>query len=42
MSPVSDNGTGIGEDDRPAILRYGFSTKRDRRRVLYTVVRQRL
>lgn len=26
---VSDNGTGIGEDDRPDIFRYGFSTKRD-------------
>lgn len=26
---VTDNGTGIGEDDRPAIFRYGFSTKRD-------------
>jgi PAS domain S-box-containing protein len=26
---VSDNGTGIGEKDRPDIFRYGFSTKRD-------------
>jgi PAS domain S-box-containing protein len=26
---VSDNGAGITEDDRPAIFRYGFSTKRD-------------
>lgn len=26
---VSDNGTGISDEDRPAIFRYGFSTKRD-------------
>jgi PAS domain S-box-containing protein len=26
---VSDNGSGISEDDRPAIFRYGFSTKRN-------------
>lgn len=26
---VSDNGTGISEEDRPAIFQYGFSTKRD-------------
>jgi len=26
---VSDNGTGIGDEDRPAMFRYGFSTKRD-------------
>ncbi|HMG53959.1 MAG TPA: PAS domain-containing sensor histidine kinase [Kofleriaceae bacterium] len=28
---VSDNGTGINEEDRPAIFRYGFSTKPDGR-----------
>jgi signal transduction histidine kinase len=26
---VSDNGAGISDEDRPAIFRYGFSTKRD-------------